>query len=355
MNSHFQRINDFCKKFGLRSPILLAPMAGVPAPALSIAIANCGGLGACGALLMTPESIITWVKEFKRSSDGPFQLNLWIPDPPPLRDPEHELKVRQYLSKRGPPVRETAGDVLPPDFSLQCDALIEANPPMVSSVMGLYPPQFVKRLKQAGIIWIANVSTVSEAIEAEAAGADIVVAQGAEAGGHRGCFLDANAESQLIGLFSLLPNIVDAVNIPVVATGGIADARGVAAAIMLGASAVQVGTGFLRTPEANLPHAWADALAQTTPERTVLTRAFSGRLGRSIVNQYVKSSMQRDAPEPSPYPVQRGLTLAMRNDAIANNDLERMQAWAGQSAKLALALPATEVFERLREGLPKNS
>src|ERR1043165_7939369 len=152
--------------------------------------------------------------------------------------------------------------------------------------MGLFPPAFVTKLKDRGIDWFANISTVAEARAAEAAGADVIVAQGAEAGGHRYSFDAAKAERELVGLFALLPVVVDAVKLPVVATGGIADARGVAAALMLGASGAQIGTGFLRCPEAKLAPAWADAIGRALPEQTLVTRAFSGRPGRTIATAY---------------------------------------------------------------------
>jgi nitronate monooxygenase len=208
--------------------------------------------------------------------------------------------------------------------------------------MGLYQPAFVSRLKQRGVAWFANVSTVAEARAAEAAGADVVVAQGAEAGGHRGCFDAALAEQQQVGLFALLPAVVDAVKLPVVATGGIADERGVAAALMLGASAAQIGTGFLRCPEAKLHPAWAAAIGRSAPEDTVISRAFSGRAGRSIATDYVRAALAPDAPHPAPYPVQRALTAAMRAAAQTKGDVQRMQVWAGQSAALARAEPAAE-------------
>jgi nitronate monooxygenase len=188
---------------------------------------------------------------------------------------------------------------------------------------------------------------VAEAEAAEAAGADVVVVQGMEAGGHRGCF-DANrAEAGMVGLFALVPAVVDAVRIPVVATGGIADGRGVAAALMLGADAVQVGTGFLRCPEAKLAPAWADALGRTRPEQTMVSRVFSGRAGRSVATDYVRAATAPGAPEPAPYPVQRALTATMRAAAQAAGDIERMQAWSGQSAALARAEPAGETVARL--------
>jgi nitronate monooxygenase len=341
------RVDAFCARFSLRAPVLLAPMSGASAPALSIAIANAGGLGACGALLMQPVEIIAWANEVRSASNGAFQINLWIPEPAPKRDAEREARMRAFLSAWGPDVPAEAGDTKLPDFAAQCDALLAIAPPAVSSVMGLYPPEFVAKLKKRGIAWIANVTTVEEARAAEAAGADVIAAQGAEAGGHRGCFNSADAERKLVGLFALLPAVVDAVKVPVAATGGIADARGVAAAITLGASAAQIGTGFLRCPEAKIHSAWADALGQTAPEQTVVTRAFSGRAGRSIATNYVRAAMAEDAPAPAPYPVQRGLTAAMRALAQKDGDVQQMQAWAGQSAALAKAEPAADVFRKI--------
>jgi nitronate monooxygenase len=341
------RTEAFCHRFGLKMPILLAPMAGASAPSLSIAVMQAGGLGACGALLMRPDEIAAWANEVRGGASGPFQLNLWIPDAPPQRDATHEARVRAFLASWGPSVPPDAGDAALLDFTAQCEALLAAKPPIVSSVMGLYPPEFVSRLKRAGIIWVANVSTVAEARAAEHAGADIVAVQGMEAGGHRGCFDAGEAERQLVGLVALLPAVVDAVKVPVIATGGIADARGVAAALLLGASAAQIGTALLRTPEAKIAPAWADALAHTAPEDTMVTRAFSGRAGRSIATDYVRAAA---AVVPAPYPVQRGLSAAMRAAGTKAGDVNRMQAWAGQSARLARAEPAGLVLRDIWDG-----
>ena len=324
-------------------------MAGASAPELSIAVSNAGGLGACGALLMQPDKILEWAATVRGANGGRFQLNLWIPDPPPHRDAAREARVREFLAGWGPPVPPEAGDTTLPDFDAQCDALLEADPPVVSSVMGMFKRDYVSRVKARGIAWFAIASTVTEARLAAAAGADAIIAQGAEAGGHRAAFHAERAEQELVGLFSLLPAVVDAVNVPVVATGGIADARGVAAAFALGASAVQIGTGFLRCPEAKIHPAWADALRITSPEDAVLSRVFSGRAGRSIATAYVRAATANHAPPPAPYPVQRGLTAPMRAAAAILGDVERMQAWAGQSAALARNEPAGDLVRSFWE------
>lgn len=347
MDSPRSRAAAFCDRFGLRLPIFLAPMAGACPPSSSIAVMRAGGFGACAALLMQPKEIEEWAAEVRANVEGPFQINLWIPEPPPVRDRSHEARVREFLSRWGPLVPENAGDMTLPNFDEQCQALLRIAPAAVSSIMGLYPPSFVSEMKSRRISWFATATTVVEAKAAEAAGADVIIAQGMEAGGHRGAFDATKAEQQLVGLFALVPAIVDAVRIPVVAAGGIADGRGVAAALTLGASAVVIGTAFLRCPETKVHPAWADALARTTPEQTILSRAFSGRPGRSIATDYVRAALAADAPTPAPYPVQRGLTAPMRLDAEKSGDVQRMQAWAGQSAALARAESASVVTERV--------
>ena len=346
MHAALTRAIQFSEPLGLRVPILLAPMAGACPVSLSAAVAAGGGMGACGALLMQPDAITDWAREMRATSHGGFQMNLWIPDPTPDRNPEQEADLRRFLTGWGPEPAVDAPDATVPDFEAQCAAMLDAGPAAISSIMGVYPPAFVERLKARGIRWFATATTVAEARAAEAAGADVIVAQGMEAGGHRGAFDAAKADTSMVGLFALLPAIVDAVDVPVVATGGIADARGVAAALILGASAVQIGTGFLRAPEAGLNPVWADALSAVAPEDTAPTRAFSGRLGRAIRTGYVEAAAQQTTP-PAPYPVQRALTSAMRTEASKTGNLDAMQAWAGQSAALSSANPAAETVATL--------
>ena len=338
--SPLERAKRFASGLSIRVPIIMAPMSGACPPSLAISVANAGGLGGCGALLMQPDEIKNWSEEFRKGSAGEFQVNLWIPDPPPKRDAELEKQVRDFLGQWGPAVPPEAGDARLPDFEAQCGAILAVAPKVVSSIMGLYPPAFVAELKKRGILWFAAVTTVAEAKAAEKAGADVVVAQGMEAGGHRGSFQPDEAERQMAGLMALVPQVVDAVSVPVIATGGVADARGIAAALVLGASAVQIGTAFLRCPEANIPRAYADQLARTGPDETIVTRAFSGRPGRAVANAYAWAASGANAPRPAPYPVQRGLTRGMRESAQKNGDTDRMQMWAGQSAKLAQERPA---------------
>ncbi|PVZ14797.1 NAD(P)H-dependent flavin oxidoreductase [Actinomycetospora cinnamomea] len=340
------RVAEFCERYGLDVPILQAPMAGACPPELAVAVAEAGGMGAAGAVLDHPDRIREWVRRFREGSSRSYQINLWIPDPPAVAD-TGEQEARRFLERFGDP-GEAGGS--PPSFDEQCEELLAASPTAISSIMGVFEPAMVERMHAAGVAWFACATTLEEALEAERAGADVVVAQGIEAGGHRGTFDPDAAGRTAIGLVALVPQLVDALTVPVVATGGIADGRAVAAALALGASAVQVGTAYLRSPEVGIAQPWSEGLAAAAPETSVLTRAYSGRPGRALPTAFVRSWSAPDAPPPARYPVQRRLVAQWRRGRTGSSGpggVDAVNQWAGQAARLARAEPAGAITTRL--------
>ena len=229
----------------------------------------------------------------------------------------------------------------------QCEAFLESKPTAVSSIMGVFPARFVSRLKSAGIPWFATATTLAEAEQAQAAGADAIIAQGFEAGGHRGAFDEGAAERQSIGLIALIPYLASRLTVPIIAAGGIGDGRGVAAALTLGASAVFVGTAFLRCPEANTHPSWAHALENLATGRHDADAGVDGAARPRDRLRLRESMGVAGAPRPAPYPVQRGLATPLRESGTKAGDIQRMQAWAGQSAAMGRAIPAGDLVREM--------
>jgi nitronate monooxygenase len=349
-----QRAMEFCERYGLGLPIMQAPMAGASPASLAVAVGNAGGMGARGAAHDTPEQIAQWALEFRSGSQGAFQINVWIPERLHLHPEEEARRVeaaRQFFGRRYGEVPDVDKPQRPVSaFASQCAAMLDAQPTAISSIMGLFPPEFVASMHERRIAWFCCATSLDEACAAEAAGADAIVAQGMEAGGHRGTFDQDKAERNSVGLFALLPRFADHLRIPIIAAGGIADGRGLAAALNLGASAVQLGTALLRTPEAAIEAGWRDALDGLAPEDTVVTRAYTGRLARTAPSPFVAAWSAPDAPHPAPFPHQFELLTQWR--AANPEGLDKLSRWAGQSAALAATNTAGEIVTGMwREAL----
>lgn len=316
-------------------------MAGACPPELAAAVAGAGGMGAAGVVNDAPEAIAAWVARFRELSDGPFQLNLWVPDEP-VEGPG--TGAAEFLDSLGG--RAAAPPAGPgPDFAEQRAAVLAARPTAVSSIMGVFDEDYVAALHDAGIAWFACATSLAEALAAERAGADVVVAQGMEAGGHRGVTDPDAAERTCVGVFALVPALADALRVPVVAAGAVADGRALAAALTLGASAVQVGSALLRAPETGIDAGWAAALEGLAPEEPVPTRAYTGRLARAVPTGYVRAWAGPDAPAPERYPRQRRLVARYR--AGEPGAVDRVNHWAGQAAGRATAEPAGRLVSRM--------
>ncbi len=334
---------------GLDRPIVLGPFGGMSSVALTAAVSDAGGLGSFGLYGYGPERIADTAALLHAATDRPFALNLWIPagDEVPDADVTAALATAAPLYARlgiDPPT----GAPTHPDIDEQLEAVLVARPAVASFVFGMPAPATIERFRAAGIRTVGAATTVAEALAVEAAGADAVVASGFEAGGHRVSFLKP-AERSLVGTFALVPQVVDAVRIPVIAAGGIADRRGVAAALTLGAAGVQIGTAFLRTRESAASAAHRAALGDIAADDTVLTRAATGRLARGIPNVFVRTI---EAGAIAPFPAQSWAVGPVRVEANRIGDGELQSLWAGQGAPLARWDSAADVFAELAHGLP---
>lgn len=342
------------RRLGIDLPIIQAPMAGVQGSALAIAVSNAGGLGSLPGAMLDEETLRAEIEAIRAGTTRPYNVNFFChaePAPDPARERAWRARLAPYyreLGIRADSMPATAPSRRPFDHAL-ADIAEALRPPVVSFHFGLPPPRLVARAKAWGAFVLASATTVEEACWLEAHGADAVIAQGLEAGGHRGHFLSTDLTLQA-GTFALVPRIVDAVRVPVVAAGGIADRRGVAAAIALGAAAVQVGTAYLRCPEATTSAVHRAALASGAAAHTALTNLFSGGLARGIVNRLMRELGPIDAAAP-PFPLAGAAVAPLRraSERLGNDAFSPL--WAGQNAN-ARALPAAELTRALADAGP---
>jgi nitronate monooxygenase len=345
--------NRLTDLLAIEHPIVLAPFGGVSSVGLTALVSELGGLGSYGLYGYSPDRISATITELSAATARPFAVNLWLPTGQEVTPDGVDLTaaieaVAALFSDLGlaPPQPPAA---FLPDFEAQIDAVLEAVPAAVSFVFGAPPPELVDTLHERGIRVLGTATTVEEAVALEAVGLDAVVATGAEAGGHRVSFLRPPQHS-LVGTVALVPQVVDAVRVPVIAAGGIADRRGVAAAFALGASGALVGTAFLRTEQSAAPPAHREAIARAGAADTALTRAMSGRLARGIPNRAVEVIEAANAI--AAFPAQNWLTGLFRAEAARRNNAELLSLWAGQAAALATRADAADVFTELCAGLP---
>jgi nitronate monooxygenase len=344
--------NRLTKLLQIDYPIIQGPMAGGPStPQLVAAVSNSGGLGSLGAGYLTPPQIREAIRTVKSLTSRPFNVSLFIPSPPAEVE-ETRARVEQVRGLMQPYLEELGLPPLPatlpppePSFDEQLEVILAEQVPVFSVTFGIIPADWTKRLKSAGVKLMATATTVNEALAQEEAGVDVVVGQGSEAGGHRGTF-QLEAEKALIGTMALIPQMVDRVQVPVVAAGGIMDGRGIVAAMVLGASGAQLGTAFLTTPESGASAPYKQAVLASTEESTAITRAFSGRAARGIRNRFSEGMRPYDLSLP-PYPVQNSLTRELRQVSARHNSAEYLSLWAGQATRLITTLPASELMARL--------
>jgi nitronate monooxygenase len=340
---------DFCRLHGLSVPVVLAPMAGGPStPELAAAVSEAGGLGSLAlaylSLAQTEQAII----QTQRLTKRPFAVNFFAPESnQPLSGDLEPAKA--FLA----PLHSQLG-IAPPEspsasaeiFEQQVDLVLTLRVPCVSFTMGIPSPSIIQKFRAQDVYLMATATTVDEAQRIESGGFDAVLAQGSEAGGHRGTFA-GREESALVGTIALTPQVVDAVSIPVIASGGIMDGRGIVAALALGAQAAQMGTAFLCCDEAGTGRAYRQALLKAREDQTALTRAFSGRLARGVRNQFIDQA-EASAMKPLSFPWQNTLTRPLRQAARAAENAGLQSLWAGQGLRMLRNQTAAQLMERLK-------
>ncbi|MGB0575832.1 MAG: NAD(P)H-dependent flavin oxidoreductase [Alphaproteobacteria bacterium] len=335
-------------RLGIDIPILLAPMAGGPTtPALVSAVSDAGAFGQFGAAYLDGKAIRDMAAELQGRTNKGFGINLFVPEDPPVTEAEIAAAtsaIADYFAQFGVVPPDSVSNVMP-DIDDQIAAVIESGIKLCSFHLGHGSQPVIAAIKNAGIITAASATSVAEALEAEAAGIDFIIAQGSEAGGHRTTWI-GDWQDSMTGTMSLVSQLTNAVSTPIIAAGGIMDGRGLAAALALGACGVQMGTAFLTCPEAGVHPAFQQALLDVEDDGTVMTRTFSGRPARGLRNRYINEMEASGAPV-LPFPLQNTLTGSLRAAAAKANDTDFMSMWCGQAAALSRGLPAAELIETI--------
>ncbi|WP_322101562.1 nitronate monooxygenase [Paraburkholderia sp. J41] len=339
------------RALGIHKPIIQAPMAGVSTPALAAAVSNAGALGSLGLGAMNAQTARKTIRETRELTGKPFNVNLFCHRP---ATPDAAVE-RAWLDWLEPAFRQYGAT--PPqklaeiytsfvaDDAMQA-MLLEERPAVVSFHFGLPPDAVIGALKRAGVVLLACATNLDEAQAAVEAGVDALVAQGAEAGGHRGTF-DATARDDRLGTFALTRLLVENFEVPVIAAGGVMDGAGIAAALALGAQAAQLGTAFVACPETAIDDGYRRALLGDAARSTAFTAAISGRVARSLANRFTALGERADAPRPPAYPIAYDAGKALNAAAKARGEFGYGAQWAGQAAALARALPAAELVAQL--------
>lgn len=348
--------DKFLTQVGIEHPIIQGPMAGGPStPELVAAVSNAGGLGSLGAGYLTPEQITEAIRRIRSLTSQPFQVNLFaggyetssFPDPAPMLELMAEIHRAMGLA---PPV---APPMTPDPFPAQLESVLDAAPPVFSFTFGIPDPDAMARLRARGILVIGTATTAEEARALAAAGVDAIIAQGTEAGAHRGTFL-GSFESSLVPTLELVAAIRAAVSTPVIAAGGMMDGRDIAAALRHGASAATLGTAFLACPESGAVETYKRAVLAATGDTTVLTRAFSGRPARGLTNEFI-AKLEGRGDIILPFPLQNTLTRAMRTAAARRGDSGFLSLWAGTGVARARSLPAAALVKTLVEEIGRGN
>ncbi len=343
------------ERLGIDYPIIQGPLGGLSSQRLTAAVSNYGGLGSFGAHGLAPGAIKDVIAEVRSLTDKPFAMNLWVSMEDDGARFSDQAAFNRSLRTLTPMIQSLGGPMptytpySPVTFEDQARVLIDEKVPVFSFVFGVPPQELLAECRARGIVTIGTATTPDEAVELENANVDLIVASGFDAGGHRGSFLHP-AEESLTGTFSLVPQVVDRVSVPVIAAGGIADARGIVAALALGAEGVQLGTAFLACEEsgASAPH--RAALLGGKADRTALTRGFTGRLGRGIRNQLL-DGLSSPGVDILPYPLQRLLVRNVSGAAEKAGQPEFIPMWAGQSANLLRHARASDLLDSLVSGI----